>query len=177
MKKLIILLILCGCNVTPLCAQPIKFYFAVDQTADKVKIKEWFHKYDVEYYIINKRGGFIFATALIKDHNELPNLKKVFEVEGFIILAAFKQDGAQVGRTKIVKTPAVYDKDGSLVSPAIYEYVGKISYPINTIGFLQLMRDVKTYDVDGNELSSIRPTEVRETHNFAGWEVPKAWLP
>lgn len=153
LKYVMIFMLLCSSCF----AEPVKFYFAVDQTADKQKILTWFQKYHVDYHIINRRGGYIFANALIPNLEDIPNIQKIFEIKGFIVLAAFKLNGVQVGRRRILKELQEY------------LYSGSATHVFNKTAFLALMKDIKTYDANGVELTSTRPIVERESHNYLGW--------
>ena len=90
----------------------------------------------------------------------LLNLGVILEVEGEIVFA--KNTAAVVYIGKVVKIPATYDKDGNIITPAVY-YDG---FAIDVMSSDLL--DFGTYEVYPGDDAA---------HSFYGWaknaEVPK----
>jgi len=169
MKKLIVFLILIPSIAN---AEFAKFYFSVDSEQTKKQttvFNDACQNFYVEYVLINTRITKRFYMACIDEKANLDSFILAIASLNPEMLGAFKFNGLQLGRTKQLKTPAVTDKDGKITTPATYQTIGVSKHPFQKTKYISLMRNKKTFDGDGNVLTSTRPVKEKETHNFAGW--------
>ena len=146
--------------------KPIKFYFSTDSTVKE--LADITHKNNVEYVKINTRlsknlylactnspdGVSAFINDLAEFHGEL--------------LGSFNFDGTQYGKSKKI-TNAEYNKDGKTIRTEKVNTIGAAVHDFKKTKYIDLMRDKKTHNSEGVELTSVRPTVEKETHNFFGW--------
>ncbi len=179
MIRLILFILLIS---TKLYASPefAKFYFSIDTTMEPSVVidgqpvqlntlDQACRDYYVEYVLINSRISRRLYIACIDDKDNLDSFITALAPVNPEMFGSFKFDGIQLGRTKQIKTPAVYDEDGNETKPATYETVGTAYHKFEKAKYIELMPDIKSYDEDGNETSSTRPIVEKCLVNFAGW--------
>lgn len=96
--------------------------------------------------------------VLLKIQAELDQLAIDFSVQ-FRIGGAWHFDGRQVG------TQFTFDVDGNITG-----VTGTPIYPFHS-RLLELMPDIVTHDIDGNEISRVRPTDLSDVNRLQGQTV------
>ena len=144
-------------------AEMVKINFSTSKSVST----EVMQKYNTHYGLLNKRDGVYYYWGAL-DESDITAFTK--EVPATII-GAFRKNGLQVGVTKQLSTLAKYDSGGAQLSPDKYSNVGTAKHVFNKAEYLKSMKDVKTYNKEGIELSSKVPTKLHETHNIFGWET------
>ena len=144
MKKLMFLLLF----IPSLCSgEYLKFFLSVDSLSGETssKFKSVTKKTNVEYAIVNSRENKDLYICIIKDGKNIDSFIDDIESMAPSVLGKYKVDG---------KKWSDDEKD-----------------KLKKNDFLSLMKDKKTYDVNGIETKSERPTETKETVNFSGWKL------
>lgn len=151
-RILIVLLLLCS----SICyAGNVKVVLYVDKTAPKAVLRAKMDNYGVKYHVLNIRNDKILFDCII-DVALVKPFKMALETYNIKIIGAWKQDGIQVGRQRLV------DEFGSLV------YSGVAEYTFDKLEYLNLAPDTVTYDKDDVPILT-RPTVEKEFHNYFGW--------
>ena len=140
MKTIIVLVII---FMSTICnAETLKAYLSIDQlTEQEIPVmQDIASQYFVEYALINIRNDRRFYIGIIKNDSMINDFISALSIKSPSIIGVFDISGNQV-----------------------------VAYQLKESEFLSLMPDDKTYDVDGNELTSTRPTKVKPLKNFGGW--------
>lgn len=151
-------------------AEIVKVNFCINKPIASEEFQEVVNQYNVQYVEINQRNNKYFYLGVM-DETVIDDFTTSLSDKKPKILGSFRKNGLQHGRRTYLSIPATYDSEGNQLTPDIYNEIGGVKYPFNKKEYLDLMKDKKTYDIDGVELSSTRPTKVKETHNIAGWET------
>ena len=162
-KKIILILLI---SLPCFAEEIVKIKFSTTKPISQEVVQQ----HNLQYGEINQRAGKYLYWGVL-DEKDITELGK--EVK---IICAHNKKGFQVGRTKILSAPATYDKDGIKLTDDVYTETGTVKHTFDKAEYLSLMRDIKTYSPECVELTSERPTEVKETHNIFGWEraqIPK----
>ena len=164
--KLYILIILLFAQFAS--AEYVKFYFEINKPIGAKEFAEVARKYQVDYIEVNQRNNKYLYIGVIPEPDDIEKFTEELSDKKPKILGSFKFNGLQYGKSKKI-TPAEYDKDGKITKPEVIEKIGTAKHKFEKVSYINMMRDVKTFDGDGVELTSTRPVKEKMTHNILGW--------
>lgn len=159
-KRLIIIAMMLFAATSVCQADTVKAYLSLDELTEQELpvFQEISGKFFVEYSLINIRNDRRFYIGLIRDTEQIASFLNYLAIKSPSVIGVFSHSGLTYGLQ--------YTTD-----PETGEQIttGEVIYPFKIEEYLSLMPDIKTYDIDGTELSSSRPTVVKPLKNFGGW--------
>lgn len=133
-----------------------------------------FYRYANNVQLINTRNGKRFYSGLLIDINLLEDqydeegnlirqsLLNEFSALSPEILGVWNTEGTQYG----IELDYVFDEEGNLINTI---KSGTPIYPLQTTKILDLMPDEITTNSGGNNISTSRPTQLKQLNKFSGY--------
>jgi len=135
----------------------VSVILTIDPIQDE-KLLEGIKAQFVDFYIVNERNGRHLVDAVVKDPAVIPELEQMLQAYNPVIVGMWNPDGTEYGTEKVIAEDGTEGITGTPI------------YPFDSQEYLGMMPDEIVTDADGNVVSTSRPAQAKELHNWAGWK-------